>query len=66
MAHTTLPADRIKAACERTASQITLETDGRRAIILPLLHLASAALSVSPSASLTVTADEFIVLAENW
>ena len=66
MAHTILPADRLKLACEKTASQLVAGTDDRRAVILSILHLASAALSVNPNASLTVTADEFFILAEHW
>ncbi len=66
MAYTVLPADRLKLACEKTAAQIVIDTDHRRVVILSILHLASAALSVDASAKITVTADEFMVLAANW
>ena len=64
MAYTTLPADRLKNACEKAASN-KLDTPDRQQI-LALLHLASAALSVNAAASVTLTSEEFLLLAACW
>ena len=63
LAHTMLPADRLKNACEKAASKAT-DTDRQK--VLAILHLASAALSVNANASVTVTGDEFLFLAPSW
>jgi hypothetical protein len=63
MAYTTLPADRLKTACEKAAG---MARDGDRQKLLAILHLASAALSVNAAASVTVTSDEFLMLAPSW
>jgi hypothetical protein len=34
--------------------------------VLGILHLAAAALSVNANASLTITSEEFLWLAESW
>lgn len=66
MAYTTLPADRLKAACERAAAPKKTAGPGDLKVVLSILHLASAALSVNANASLTVTSEEFMLLAESW
>ncbi len=66
MAHTTLPADRVKSACEKAASRMKTKGEGDLTALLALLHLASAALSVSANSSLSVTSEEFMMLAESW
>ena len=63
MAYTTLPADRLKTACEKAASKAA---DADREKVLAVLHLASAALSVNAAASITVTSDECLLLATSW
>lgn len=66
MAQTTLPADRLKAACEKAASRRMVSGDGDLGKILSILHLSSAALSINANASLDVTSEEFMLLAECW
>jgi hypothetical protein len=67
MATTNLPADRLRLACERAATGRTKRTDDiELKTLLGMLHLASAALSVDASATLTVTSMEFLLIAENW
>ena len=66
MAQTTLPADRLKAACEKAASRKKVSGDNDLSTILSILHLSSAALSVNANASLSITSDEFMLLAESW
>jgi hypothetical protein len=67
MATTTLPAARMRLACERAASGRTKgKDDVELRTLLGMLHLASAALSVDPDAHLTVTSAEFLLIADNW
>ncbi len=67
MAYTTLPADHLKVACERAASlRNKVEDKANLRLLLGILHLASAALSVNANATLTVTSEEFLLLAESW
>ena len=66
MAQTTLPADRLKSACEKAASRKQAFGGSDIDTILRILHLSSAALSVNANASLSVTSDEFMLLAECW
>ena len=66
MAETTLPADRLKMACEKAASRVKAAGGGNLTTILAILHLSSAALSVNANASLSVTSEEFMLLAESW
>ena len=66
MASTTLPADRLKAACEKAARGLQLTGNQNLATVLAILHLSSAALSVNANAALTITSEEFVLLAENW
>ena len=66
MAQTTLPADRLKSACEKAASRRAMSGDNDLNKILSILHLSSAALSINANASLNVTSDEFMLLADCW
>ena len=66
MASTTLPADRLKVACEKAATGMQALGDESVATVLAILHLSSAALSVNASAALTITSEEFVLLAKHW
>ena len=66
MANTALPADRVKAACEKAAARQQVGGGDNSRSILSLLHLAAAAMSVSANAVITVSSDEFLLIADSW
>jgi hypothetical protein len=66
MAYTSLPADRLRSACEKAATRLKNANPAGVEAVLGILHLAAAALSVNANASLTITSEEFLWLAESW
>ena len=65
MAYTTLSAQRLIPAAER-AAQALAATDPNRNAVLVILHLANAAHSEDPTAKLTLTGEEFQLIATSW
>ena len=65
MAYTTLSAQRLIPAAEKAAQALSA-TDPSRNAVLVILHLANAAHSEDPAAKLTLTGEEFQLIATCW
>ncbi len=65
MAYTTLSAQRLVFAAKKAAEALP-PADPKRATVLVILHLANAAHSENPDARLTITGDEFQLIANHW